>query len=509
LATHSPTLEEVRQLGSSGGTIPIVRRLLGDHLTPVSVFARLGRPGKRAFLLESVVGGEQIARYSFVGIDPEVVLRVKNGVGHMQHAAGKIEANQSIRDPLAELHALLARHRAVPIDSWRGGPMAMPRFTGGAVGYAGYDLTRYYEKLPGSKTDDRSFDDLDFGIYEQMVVFDHVNKTMLIIAHARLEGDRERAYNDAVRKIDAMVERLSAPAEPLHGELNWGGADQLPLSDAWSRPEFVAAVDRAKEYIGAGDIFQVVLSRRVSCVSAADPFDVYRALRVVNPSPFMFYLQSPECVLVGASPEILCRVEDGVVTNRPLAGTRRRGVTSEEDAALERELLADPKDRAEHIMLVDLGRNDLGRVCVPGSIRLSEVMSVERYSHVMHLSSQVCGTLAPGKTAMDALRSCLPVGTVSGAPKVRAMQIIDELEPHRRGPYGGGVGYFDFAGNMDMCIALRTMVVTPDQRGGWRYDVQAGAGIVADSVPELEFEETVNKARAMLTAIAMAQGMGG
>jgi anthranilate synthase component 1 len=479
--------------------------LLGDHLTPVSVFARLRRPGQRAFLLESVVGGEQIARYSFVGIDPAVVLRVKGGRGQVHEVSGTARSIQHVADPLAELHSLLARHQATPSESWKTGPLAMPRFTGGAVGYAGYDLVRYYEKLPGAKTDDRGLDDLDFGIYEQMVVFDHVNKTMLVIAHARLDDDVERAYDLAVQQIDKLVEQLSAPAEPMRGDLNWSASDSLPLTSNWEQQQFMIAVERAQGYIAAGDIFQVVLSRRMSCVSEADPFDVYRALRVVNPSPFMFYLQSPDCILVGASPEILCRVEDGVVTNRPLAGTRRRGATPAEDARLERELLADPKDKAEHIMLVDLGRNDIGRVCEPGSIRLSEVMSVERYSHVMHLSSQVCGNLAPGRTAMDALKSCLPVGTVSGAPKVRAMQIIDELEPHRRGPYGGGVGYFDFAGNMDMCIALRTMVVTPDAGGKWRYDVQAGAGIVADSQPNLEFEETLNKARAMLAAISMAQ----
>jgi len=339
-----------------------------------------------------------------------------------------------------------------------------------------------------------------------MVIFDHVNKTILVVAHARLDRpDLPQQYADACRHIDQIVETLNQPAEGMAGDLDLDPR-ALPAFDSnLTQARFEDAVRRSIDYIVAGDIFQVVLSQRLRVPYAGDPFDIYRALRVVNPSPFMFYLKSPRCLLVGASPEILCRVEDGVVTNRPLAGTRRRGRTTAEDLALEKELLADPKDRAEHIMLVDLGRNDVGRVAEPGSVKLTELMTVERYSHVMHISSNVTGKLAAGRTAMDVLRAALPVGTVSGAPKVRAMQIIDELEPVRRGPYGGAVGYFDFSENMDTCIALRTMVLTPGlEAGSWTVDVQAGAGIVADSNPASEYEETLNKAKAMLAAIAIA-----
>jgi anthranilate synthase component 1 len=329
---------------------------------------------------------------------------------------------------------------------------------------------------------------------------------MLVVAQMRLDApDIAAAYRRACERIDRTVAQLGAAGPTLAGELNLDRPRPVAFASNLTQAQFEDAVRRGKTYIVAGDIFQVVLSRRMSVTTAADPFDVYRALRIVNPSPFMFYVKSPGCILVGASPEILCRVEDGVITSRPLAGTRRRGESVEQDAALERELLADAKDRAEHIMLVDLGRNDVGRVSEPGSVRLSDVMTVERYSHVMHICSNVTGRLAAGRTAVDALRASLPVGTVSGAPKIRAMEIIDELEPVRRGPYGGAVGYLDFSGNMDTCIALRTMVVRPDsQSGKWIIDIQAGAGIVADSDPSVEFEETQNKARALLAAIEIA-----
>jgi anthranilate synthase component I len=490
---------------AGGRTAPVFRRLPADQITPVGAFTRIARDADRAFLLESVVGGEQIARYSFIGAVPAAVFRAKGAVASIERADGSVEILNAVADPLGELRKLLEDRAAAPRDDVYDDLAALPRFTGGAVGYAGYDTIRYYENLPNAPADDRGLEDLDFGIYDRMVIFDHVNKTILVVAQADLSQGAEAAYAGACRRIDELVARLNQPAAGVGSELNLDAVPETRFDSTFARERFEDAVRRSIEYILAGDIFQVVLSQRLRVAYAAEPFDIYRALRVVNPSPFMFYLKSPRCILVGASPEILCRVEDGVITNRPLAGTRHRGAGPREDAELERELLADPKDRAEHIMLVDLGRNDVGRVAEPGSIRLSNVMSVERYSHVMHISSTVTGRVAPGRTAMDALRTSLPVGTVSGAPKIRAMQIIDELEPVRRGPYAGAVGYFDFSGNMDMCIALRTMVITPAQAPGrWQVDIQAGAGIVADSQPAAEYQETLNKARALLTAVAIA-----
>lgn len=491
---------------------PVVRRLIADEMTPVAAFARLSADAEHAFLLESVVGGERIARYSFVGARPSAVFRAKGRVASIERADGSMELLSDTTDPLARLRDALEDWQTCPRGAGLPLSIALPRFTGGAVGYAGYDTIRYYEDLSQASqtvgpTDDRDLDDILFGIYDEMVIFDHVSKTVLVVAHASMEaGTLDAAYDHACRRIDAIVSTLTQPGTSVGTELDLDARPDAACMSTFDKPAFEQAVLRAKEYILAGDIFQVVLSQRLRMQAAADPFDVYRALRVVNPSPFMFYVKSPRCVLVGASPEILCRVEEGIITHRPLAGTRRRGATAEEDAALETELLADPKDRAEHIMLVDLGRNDVGRVAEPGSIQLSDVMTIERYSHVMHISSNVTGRLAPGMTAVDALRAALPVGTVSGAPKIRAMQIIDELEPVRRGPYGGAVGYFDFSGNMDTCIALRTMVVTPGSSPDrWVFDIQAGAGVVADSDPAAEYEETMNKARAMLTAVAMAR----
>jgi anthranilate synthase component 1 len=400
-------------------------------------------------------------------------------------------------DPLDDLEKLLPKRKYFA-------DRGLPRFTGGLVGYAGYDTIRYYEgeKLNAPPKDDRKLPDVMFGLYNELVIFDHVDKTIKVVANADLvkHPDVEGAYRDACRRIDELVQRLSQPPTSRLGEIDPRRPLTLKFTSNLPKEQFEEAVRKGKEYIKAGDIFQFVPSQRLRVQSQANPFDVYRALRIINPSPFMFYLKSPACTLIGSSPEILCRVMDGEVTSRPLAGTRRRGATPEEDAALEKELLADPKERAEHIMLVDLHRNDVGRVAKVGSVKIDDVMTVERYSHVMHITSNVTGQLAEGMTALDALRVSLPVGTVSGAPKVRAMQIIDELEPTRRGPYGGAVGYLDFAGNMDTCIALRTIV--------WRngvYDVQAGAGVVADSIPENEFEETMNKAKAMLKAVQIAE----
>ena len=495
---YFPDPDAFVRLAGAHQVVPVWRRLLSDHLTPVAAFELLASE-PHAFLLESVVGNEKIGRYSFIATGPTLVYQARQGQASIQQSAGG-ERRFATTDPLADLQQLLpARtcHRAKDL----------PAFTGGLVGYAGYDLARYYEpeKLAGGPPDDRGLPDVMFGLYDRMVVFDHVDKTIKVVANADLTSAApQTAYELARLKIDDLVSRLRWPVASSLGEIDTTGPLTLAYEANLTRRQYEEAVEKGKQYIRAGDIFQFVPSVRLRVRSKAEPMDVYRALRIINPSPFMFYLKTPACVLIGASPEILCRVQEGLMTTRPLAGTRRRGATDEEDAALEKELLADPKERAEHIMLVDLHRNDVGRVARTGSVKVSDVMTVERYSHVMHITTNVTGELADGKTALDALRVSLPVGTVSGAPKIRAMQIIDEVEPTRRGPYAGAVGYADFAGNMDTCIALRTMVWTAGEGGG-AYDVQAGAGVVADSVPASEFEECMNKARAMLKAVQIAE----
>jgi anthranilate synthase component I len=373
--------------------------------------------------------------------------------------------------------------------------------SGGAFGFAGYDVVRYVEDLPNAPTDDRHLPDLDFSFFDDLVVFDNVTKTLFLIAlvHRDEFKDTQAAFDAGNVRLDHLHATLQAPAKHDRiADLTTATQQAIEPRSNFTQAEFQSAVKKCVEYIRAGDIFQVVISQRFELPKLCEPFEVYRTLRVVNPSPFMFYLRTPSVTLVGASPEVMCRVMDGIVTVRPLAGTRPRGRTPREDQELAQELLADPKERAEHVMLVDLGRNDVGRVAEYGSIELSDVMVIERYSHVMHISSNVQGRLRPGLTAMDAMKACLPAGTVSGAPKVRAMQVIDEVEPHRRGPYAGAVGYLDYSGNMDTCIALRTIVFCND-----KIYVQAGAGIVADSVPAMEYQETLNKAGAMMKAIQM------
>jgi len=465
----------------------------------VSAFERIRENSDHAFLLESVIGGENIARYSFLGTQPIATVEAKQNQTVICQPSG-VRTLTGV-DPLAELETLLAQYRSAH-------PVELPRFLGGAVGFAGYDTVRYFEpRLANSPPDDRNMLDVHFGIYDNMVIFDHVRKLIHVIAHARLDthSNANAAYDDAVERIQKTVAKLEATRSDRIKPFAPTGTMKIPFRSDMTEQQFCQAVDRCKEYIRAGDIFQVVLSQRLSATSSAPPFDIYRAMRVINPSPFMFYLQSPSVTMVGASPEILCRLEGRSVSTRPLAGTRHRGRNEAEDLGLERELLADPKERAEHVMLVDLGRNDLGRICEPGSVVIDNLMSVERYSHVMHISSQVSGTLASGKTAFDAIRSVLPVGTVSGAPKIRAMEIIDELEPVRRGPYAGAVGYIDFSGNMDTCIALRTLVITPSSDAGiWQIDAQVGAGIVADSEPATEYQETLSKAQGMLRAVGVA-----
>ena len=518
MPTAIPSLDAFKTLAAPGVTVPVYRTLLADHLTPVTAYERLAARSPHSFLLESVVGGERIARYSFLGAAPRTVIQATNHNVTISnpissaHAPTRRDAASTLArtfhspDPLAELQKLIGAANAVRVPG-------LPAFVGGAVGYAGYDTVRYLEpeKLASPPADDRHLPDLIFGLYDDLVIFDHVQKTILVAANAHMTGQTpQAAYADALARIDSIVAALQEPIPFTLGSIDLATEVRPPYTANFPPGGYQKAVLAAKEFIKAGDIFQVVLSQRLQTTTTARPFDIYRALRIVNPSPYMFYLASPECILVGSSPEIMCRVQDGVVTNRPLAGTRKRGKDEAEDKALEAELLADPKERAEHIMLVDLGRNDVGRVAQLGSVAISDIMTVERYSHVMHIVSNVTGKLAEGKTAFDALRMALPVGTVSGAPKVRAMQIIDELEPTKRGPYGGAIGYIDYAGNMDTCIGLRTMVITrkPEarsQKPEWTVYVQAGAGLVADSVPENEYQETINKASALLKAVAIAE----
>ncbi|MEW4567369.1 anthranilate synthase component I [Tautonia sp. JC769] len=485
-------------LGQAPG-FPVYRELTSDGLTPVSAFARIARPGP-SFLFESVVGGEKVGRYSFLGTEPFLRFEARGNRVLIEPTDGRGERREfDSADPFEDLRGLVRQHGSVHLPG-------LPRFCGGAVGYASYDAVRYTERLPNAPLDDRGLPDLAFAFFDRMVIFDTIRKTVLVVAQARPEDPADpasarAAYDRAADRLGELVDRLSGPGPDLPPvDLETRGTPRLQPSSNMTREQYEDAVRRCREYIKAGDVFQVVPSQRFRVETTAEPFDIYRALRVVNPSPFLFYLPFEEFCLIGSSPEILVRVEDGEVTIRPLAGTRRRGKDEDEDRALAEELLADPKERAEHVMLIDLGRNDVGRVAERSSVRLTEVMKIERYSHVMHISSNVVGKLEAGKDCFDALRAGLPAGTVSGAPKVRAMEIIDEVEPTRRGPYGGAVGYIDSTGNMDTCIALRTLVVQ-----GKLADIQAGAGIVFDSDPATEYEETVSKARGMIKAIEVAQ----
>jgi anthranilate synthase component 1 len=503
---HSPVFEEFADRARRSSMVTVHRRVSNDFLTPINAFCNLDRGlSCEGFLLESVEGGDKIARYSFVAVDPFLHFEAQREratitPGVLADCEDWTAAGQYVGggDPIDALRSVLARYQAVP---------GLPDFCGGAVGYMGYDTIRYTENLPNAPDDDRHLPDMAFDIYGSVVIFDHADKTITVTANAPIdrpdmsETELRAAYATACRKVDDLLFRLEHAVASALLDVDL----QAPVARGFDRSnfepeEFQDAVRKCKEYIAAGDIFQVVISQRFEIESSADPFDIYRALRVVNPSPFMFYLRTGETILVGSSPEIMVRVQNGTVTIRPLAGTRPRGRTPEEDIALEKDLLADEKERAEHVMLVDLARNDVGRVARLGSVKIDDVMSIERYSHVMHISSTVTGELAVDKTPLDAVRSGLPAGTVSGAPKVRAMEIIDELEPHRRGPYAGAVGFIDFTGNIETCLALRTLVCQ-----GNKIYIQAGAGVVHDSVPEKEYQETINKAKGLLKAIEVAE----
>jgi anthranilate synthase component 1 len=490
---HYPDYKKFKELAGEGNLIPVYREILADSDTPVSAFLKID-DGRYSFLLESVEGGEKWARYSFLGSRPSVVIR---GSGSDMEVVrqGRKERRSFDRDPLEVVSDILSEYRPVPNP-------ALPRFYGGAVGFIGYDSVRFFERMPEREKPGLGLPDIFFMITDTMVIFDNVTHMIKVVSNAHINGRPLRAaYDEAVEKIDRIVSKLKRGSNKhaIGGKVS-RRKKGLELKSNFTQPMYEQAVLKAKEYIKAGDIFQVVPSQRFEAKINVEPFQTYRALRLINPSPYMYFLRCGDATVVGASPEVMVRLEGDRIDLRPIAGTRRRGATEEEDRRLAKELLADPKERAEHIMLVDLGRNDVGRVSVAGSVSVSELMVIERYSHVMHIVSNVSGKLAAGNDAYDVVRACFPAGTVSGAPKIRAMEIIDELEPTRRGPYAGAVGYFGFSGNTDTCITIRTLVI----KDNVAY-IQAGGGVVADSVPALEYQETVNKAKAMMRAVEMAE----
>ena len=481
---YYPSLEEVKSIAEKGNLVPVYQSINADLETPVSAYLKVARP-PYSFLLESVAGGERLGRYSFIGTDPYRV--IKTGP---DQAGGQV-------DPLTLVQEEMDRYHLIPIPD-------LPRFHGGAVGYLAYDAISYFEpRVPAMPADPQGLPESVFTFVDTLLVFDHLRHDIKVVSHVRLNGDVGRAYAEATQKIDDMVNRLAQPLElprGLPGPMPSSGAPEEVRSN-FTRDEYDSAVEKCIEYIYAGDVIQVVNSQRFSRKTGAHPFQVYRSLRSVNPSPYMYYLDLDGFQIVGAAIETVVQVQDNIAATHPIAGTRPRGRTPEEDAALEEELKTSEKQRAEHIMLVDLGRNDIGRVSVPGTVKVTQLMDVERFSHVMHLVSHVEGRLKPELTPYDALRSCFPAGTVSGAPKIRAMEIIAEVEAEKRGPYGGAVGYFSFSGNMDTALVLRTGIY----KDGTMY-VQAGGGIVADSVPEDEYQETWHKAGALLRAIDLAEG---
>ncbi|MBP8811128.1 MAG: chorismate-binding protein [Kofleriaceae bacterium] len=497
---YYPDRDGFVQAAQTANLIPVYRELCADGDTPVSAYAALGA-GDYSFLLESVVGGATWAAYSFVGVAPRAVLVCQGGEARVtwfdvDGGGAARTAAWPAPDPAAALAEVMGELRPAPAPG-------LPRFWGGAVGWIAYDCVRAFEELPARPKPGIDVPTLCMAITDTVVIFDNLRQTMKIVATpyvARPER-AEAAYARACARIDAIVRTLRGPRPAMKPMAPLPPDAPLPTArSAFGQAGFEDAVGRIKDYVAAGDAFQVVLSQRLDVARGdVDPFDVYRSLRVVNPSPYMFHLRFPEATVTGASPETLVRLDAGVVSLRPIAGTRRRGATRDDDAALAAELAADPKERAEHLMLIDLGRNDVGRVARTGTVRVTEQFAIERYSHVMHLVSQVEGELAPGKTWRDVLAAAFPAGTLSGAPKIRAMEIIDELEPTRRGLYGGAVGYVSYTGNLDLAIAIRTLVTIGDT-----IHVQAGAGVVADSTPTGEWDETQNKARAVLRAVAMA-----
>ncbi len=484
--TYHPTIEKFREVSEEANLIPVYRELPMGKETPISAFQKLASC-EHVYILESAEKGGKFGRYSFLGTEPNLILRCKGKKAEIL-SPGKCEViTLQNRDPLHLLKDYMGKYKAACDEN-------LPPFYGGAVGYLSYDMVRFFEEVPDNNTDDINLPDLYFILSETVLIFDHINSSLKIVSNAYIEDNPDRAYHKAIEKIERMAKILERNAAHTHER----EIETPPkMQSNFSKSDFCQAVKKAKDYIRKGDIFQVVLSQRLNTTLHNSPFAIYQALRRINPSPYMFYLKFGDIHLVGSSPEILVKAIGDDVTVRPIAGTRRRGRNPDEDKKLEKNLLSDEKERAEHLMLVDLGRNDLGRVAKIGTVKVTEFMTVEHYSHVMHIISNVSGKLQSNRDSFDVLRASFPAGTVSGAPKIRAMEIIDELEPARRGPYAGAVGYFSFSGNMDTCITIRTILI----KGNEVY-VQAGAGIVADSVPEKEYEETMNKAQALLKALS-------
>ena len=485
-----PTKKEFIKLAKKGNLIPVYGEMLADFETPLSVFAKIDKCD-HSFLLESVEGGERLARYSFLGSRPSMVFSSKGrNVEIKDHGQVKRFVTS---DPILELRKIIKRYKVVPIKG-------LPRFCGGLVGYMGYDMVRFFGNIPDKNSDETGVPDAVLMLTENILVFDHVDHKIKVVSNVHVTGNPAACYDEAVKKIESIIKDLKSNTSAKTSQPRKGYSSDLKVHSNFTKMDFEDIVTKTKEYIRKGDIIQAVLSQRFRTKVTTDPFQVYRALRSVNPSPYMYYLKINDFFLIGSSPEIMVRCEEGKVEVRPIAGTRRRGADAKEDAKLAKELLADPKERAEHIMLVDLGRNDIGRVCDYRTIKVSELMTIEKYSHVMHIVTDVSGTLRKNKDAFDVIRATFPAGTVSGAPKVRAMEIIDELENTKRGPYAGCVGYFSFSGNLDFCITIRTILI----KDGTAY-VQAGAGLVADSIPAKEYQETVNKAKALFKAIELAE----
>ena len=491
---YKPCFEDFVEKTRHGNLIPVYKEILADLETPVSAYMKIGQ-GDWSFLLESVEGGEKWARYCFLGCDPSAVLVINGKNASLKTRSGEKNFVIDSENPLSALKELLEPYQPVEVDG-------LPRFSGGAVGFISYDMVRYFERLSDLTVNDLETPDAVFVVSDTLLIFDNVGQKIKIVSNARVDNENARsAYVEAIRKIESLEDKLRQGL-PKNTYLNptLTKEEKIQIKSSFKKEDFKKAVLKIKNYILEGDVIQTVLAQRLKFELSQNPFDVYRALRTVNPSPYMYYLNFGDIRVVGSSPEALVRVSDGIVETRPIAGTRPRGVGEIEDQAFEKELLEDPKERAEHIMLVDLGRNDLGRVSKIGSVDVNESFTIERYSHVMHIVSNVQGKLESSKDCFDALKAAFPAGTLSGAPKVRAMEIIDELEPVRRGIYGGSIGYFSFNGNMDTAIAIRTLVV----KGKNAY-LGVGAGIVADSDPEKEFEETMNKGKALLKAVELAE----
>lgn len=495
---YYPSRKEFNELAKAYNLIPVYKDIIADLETPVSAFQKI-QDAENAYLLESAEQGEKLGRFSFLGANPHLVITCSKGKVTIKN--GAVEKTKRVKDPLTAIEEILSDYRPAKYPDF-------PPFSGGAVGYLGYDAIKYFEDIPRSSEDDLGLPEMVFVITDTILIFDHLKHKIKVVANAHVNGDTDKVYDEAIKKIDVLVDKLQrAPKTPTQSHTEQYASEPVASSAAkhaitsnMPKNQFKKAVERAKEYIRAGDILQTVISQRFCAQVDVSSFDIYRALRTINPSPYMYYLKFGDFALVGSSPEPLVKVQDSCVETRPIAGTRPRGADSGEDKELQKELLADEKERAEHVMLVDLGRNDLGRVCKTGSVEVADFMFIERYSHVMHIVSSVEGKLPSDKNAFDILRAVFPAGTVSGAPKIRAMEIIDELEPTLRGPYAGIVGYFDYSGNLDCCITIRTIVIT----NGCAY-VQAGAGIVYDSVPEKEEQETENKAKALIGAVKLAK----